>query len=75
MKEYPHYLIGVITATDQFGRLVKGSAGMISPDLIVTAAHLIIDRKYGVIYPVSNNYGSTYKDFKFYPAVYGVLDY
>ena len=28
-----------------------GSAGMVSPDLIVTAAHLIVDRKYGLVYP------------------------
>ncbi len=75
MNEYPHYLIGALTATDQFGRLVKGSAGMISSDLIVTAAHLIVDRKYGIVYPLSKNTGSTYKDFKFYPAVHGMLDY
>ncbi len=73
MKVYPHYAIGALTCRNITGHLVKASGALVSPNLVITAAHVIFDRKYGFIYPNNGDekkLGSSYKDFKFYPAAY-----
>lgn len=44
MKKYPHYTIGVLTAiklTKKSNYLIKMTAAIVSPNLIITAAHSI----------------------------------
>ncbi len=41
---FPHYLIGVITA-DINGRPGNASGALVSPNLVITAAHAVFDRK------------------------------
>ncbi len=45
-------------------RLVKGSGALISANLVITAAHVVIDRKHN---------GKPYKSMRFHPAVQGQL--
>ena len=41
MNEYPHYAIGALTARNKSYQLVKMSAAIVSPNLIITSAHSI----------------------------------
>jgi hypothetical protein len=45
MELFPHCIIGAITGRDKSLFLLKGSGAMVSPDLVITAAHNIFSRK------------------------------
>ena len=64
MDRYPHYLIGAITAKNHGGQIVKSTGAQISANLVITAAHAIFD----------GSYGREYKDIRFHPRAFGVLN-
>ena len=41
MNEYPHFCIGALTARNRSHKLVKMTAAIVSPNLIITSAHSI----------------------------------
>jgi V8-like Glu-specific endopeptidase len=45
MSSFPHAIIGAITGRDKSGFLLRGSGAMVSPNLVVTAAHNLFSRK------------------------------
>jgi len=45
MKNSPFLLIGAITGRTTNNKLAKGSGALISANLVVTAAHVVINRK------------------------------
>jgi V8-like Glu-specific endopeptidase len=58
MLQYPHNVIGVITAKDSKGGIIQGTAAMVSSNMIITSSHIIsnkeaIEFKY---YQASNNF-------------------
>ena len=78
MEKYPYCSIGAITARDKSGHLVKGSGALISNYFVITAAHVVFNRKQGPLYMSSTSeedkkYGASYKNIKFYPAAYDKL--
>jgi V8-like Glu-specific endopeptidase len=60
---FPHDCIGYLCFRDSFGRLGRGTAFLIASDLVLTVAHNIYSKDYGV----------QYKDFVFHPGVSGEL--
>ena len=50
MEKYPYCSIGAITARDKSGHLVKGSGALISNYFVITAAHVVFNRKYSFIH-------------------------
>ena len=79
---YPHCLIGAITARTQSNELIKASGALISEDLVLTTAHTLYDSIYGAFggiychpgFTDREAYGSTYTNFKFHPAIHGILN-
>jgi V8-like Glu-specific endopeptidase len=64
LKTLLHRSIGALTFINQVKKMAKGSAAIISPNLILTAAHNIFNK----------SYQKEYDDFKFYLGVDGVAE-
>ncbi len=58
VNRYPHLLIGALICQDKDGRMVMASGALVSPNLVVTAAHAIFNRRQGFGFP---NYGDQKK--------------
>ena len=54
MLQYPHNLIGALIAKDAQGKILQTTAALVSPNLIITSSHMVVNE-------VTNEY-------KFYPA-------
>lgn len=63
MKQLCHRWIGALTFEVSKGQVGKGSAILISNNLILTVVHNIYDR----------NYNATHTKFKFYLGVCGII--
>jgi V8-like Glu-specific endopeptidase len=65
MKDIPHRLIGVLLCRAKTrGTLIKGTAFLISPDLVLTCSHNLYDKEYS----------EEYYNVRFYPGHFGVLN-
>jgi V8-like Glu-specific endopeptidase len=63
-KESMHQYIGALTFRDRYNRFLAGTATLISPNTILTAAHNVYDKKY-------SEYS---KDFKSYLGACGEVE-
>jgi V8-like Glu-specific endopeptidase len=67
MKTEFHRWIGALVSKDGFERPSKGSAVLLSKNIILTAAHNLYDKEY-------EGTNSKHTNFRFYPGPCGVVE-
>ena len=64
MEKLPHKHIGAVVCRGPCNTLQTGTGLLISPDLVLTCAHVIINNEYNAPYPRIYFYPGQYGEFK-----------